>query len=193
MKNISVVLVIIIMMIFAARYSYQIYKKEIIPTLSTWFIFLLGTGLSLITYAIAEKSDFRSGILNTADVAVVIVILVSIIIWGDKTTRLKRFEKWYLGGIGIVIVYGFVSGDAWSSNVFTQLIIGIGYIPTIQNLVKIKRNVESYVGWGCGAIAGFIALSPAIMDGNSLAILYSTRTIILTLSIISLMIYYKLR
>jgi len=52
------------MMLFAARYAYQIYKREINPTLSTWIIFILGTGLSLITYAIAEKHDFRSGILK---------------------------------------------------------------------------------------------------------------------------------
>ena len=193
MKDICIVLVVIVMMMFAIRYSYQIYKRKINPTPSTWLIFLLGTGLSLTTYTIAEKSDFRSGILNTTDVAVVLIILLSIIIWGNKATFFKRFEKWYLSGIVIIIIYGFTFGDAWGSNVFTQVLISIGYIPTIHNLISVKRNVESITTWGCNTLAGFIALYPAMIDGNSLAALYSIRTIILTLGIIGIMFYYKLR
>ena len=182
-----------VMMVFAVRYAYQIWKREISPTLSTWIIFLLGTGLSLTTYAIAEKHDFRSGILNTMDVIAVMVVLFATIAWGNRGMRFKPFEKWYFGGVGAIIAYGLFSGDAWGSNIFTQVLICIGYIPTIQNLLVVKRNVESFTGWSCGIIAGLIALYPAIVDGNSLAILYSVRTVVLVSSIIAIMTYYELR
>lgn len=193
MKEISVWLVALVMMTFAVRYAYQIWKREISPTLSTWIIFLLGTGLSLITYAIAEKHDFRSGILNTMDVVAVIIVFFATIIWGNRDMRFKPFEKWYLVGISAIVAYGLLSGDAWGSNIFTQVLISIGYIPTIQNLLTEKRNTESFTGWSCGIIAGFIALYPAIVEGNSLAVLYATRTIVLVSSIIAVMSYYELR
>jgi len=189
-KDLSVWLVALVMMMFAVRYSYQIWKREISPTLSTWIIFLLGTGLSFTTYAIAEKHDFRSGILNTMDVIAVMVVLFGIIVWGNRKVRFKPFEKWYLLGISAIVVYGLLSGDAWGSNIFTQVLISLGYIPTIQNLLTEKRNTESFTGWGCNIIAGIIALYPAIVDGNSLAILYALRTIVLISNLIAIMIYY---
>ena len=193
MKEISVWLVALVMTMFAVRYTYQIWKREISPTLSTWIIFLLGTGLSLTTYAIAEKHDFRSGVLNTMDVVVVMIVLLATIAWGNRDVRFKPFEKWYLGSIGAIVAYGFLSGDAWGSNVFTQVLISIGYVPTMQNLFMEKRNVESFTGWGCGIVAGLIALYPSIVDGNSLAVLYALRTIVLVSSIIAVMTYYELR
>jgi hypothetical protein len=191
-KEISVWLVALVMMTFAVRYTYQIWKREISPTLSTWIIFLFGTGLSLTTYAIAEKHDFRSGILNTMDVVAVMIVFLATLTWGNRDVRFKPFEKWYLGGIGVIVAYGLFSGDAWGSNIFTQVLISTGYVPTIQNLLTEKRNVESFTGWSCGIVAGLIALYPAMVDGNSLAVLYALRTIVFVSSIIAVMTYYEL-
>jgi len=193
MKDFSVWLVTFVMVTFAVRYAYQVWRQDISPTLSTWIIFLLGIGLSLATYAIAEERDFRSGILNTMDFVAVMIVLLSTIVWGNRKVRFKPFEKWYLGGISIIIAYGLFSGDAWGSNIFTQILISIGYIPTIQNLLTEKRNVESFTGWGCAAIAGIIAIYPAIVDGNLLAVLYAFRTIVFVSIIIVVMTYYELR
>jgi CDP-diglyceride synthetase len=193
LKDLSVWLIALVTIAFAVRYTYQIRKGEISPTLSTWIIFLLGTGLSLTTYAIAERRDFASGILNTMDVVAVTVILIATIIWGQRAVRFKPFEKWYLVGIAAIVTYGLLSGDAWASNVFTQVLISVGYIPTIQNLLTEKRNVESFTGWGCAVVAGLIALYPAIVDGNSLAILYALRTVVFVSGIMSVMVYYELR
>jgi hypothetical protein len=95
-KDLSVWLVALVTMAFAARYTWQVWRREISPTFSTWIIFLLGTGFSLATYAIAEHRDFASGILNTMDVVAVAVILVATVVWGQRTVRFKPFEKWYL-------------------------------------------------------------------------------------------------
>jgi len=182
------------MMSFAARYAYQIRKRDgISPALSTWIIFLLGTTLSLVTYAIAEKHDFRSGILNTVDVAATATVLLAIIVWGERNIRFKPFEKWYLGGSGAIVAYGLISGDALGSNLFTQLLIEVGYIPTVQKLLTEKRNTESFTAWGLIILAGLFALYPAIADGNSLAVLYTLRSIISVSGVIAIMAYYELR
>lgn len=193
LKEICVWLVGLVMMLFAFRYAYQIRKRDIFPTISTWIIILLGTGLSLATYAVAEKHDFRSGVLNTFDVFGASFVLIAIIVWGKRAVRFKPFEKWYLIGIGAIIAYGFLSGDVWRSNIFTQVLITIGYIPTIQTLLTEKKNTESFTGWGCGVLAGLLALYPAITGGNTLALLYVVRSTLLASCIIAIMVYLELR
>lgn len=175
----------------AARYGYQVWKKEISPTLSTWLIFLVGTSLSLVTYAIAEKRDFLSGILNTMDVAVVAGVVVAILLWGDRRVRFKRFDKWYLVGVGVIVLYGALSGDAWTSNLFTQILITTGYGPTVWTLVTEKRNTESFSVWGLVGLAGFFALYPAMHEGNLLAVTYSLRTIGCVALLIAIMWHYE--
>lgn len=193
MKDFYVLLVVSVVTGFALRYVYQIRKHEITPALSTWIIFLVGMGLSLITYAIAEKHDFRSGIFNTMDVVAVIVVLVSLLIWGDRKVRFKPFEKWYLIGAGLIIAYGIVSGNAWRSNVFTQVLMSFAYLPTFQKLITSKRNTESFTGWGCVLLAGFFALYPALVGGNTLAVIYATRNILFVAILLVVMTYFELK
>jgi hypothetical protein len=186
-------LVALLAITFNARYIYQIWKRDISPTLSTWIIFLLGTGLSLGTYAIAKEHDFQSGILNSMDVIVVTSVLLAIILWGKRVVRFESFEKWYLCGVGAIVVYGFISGDAWNSNVLAQILITVGYIPTIQKLVKNKRNTESFTGWGGSLLVSLVALYPAATNGNALSVLYALRAIVLIIVMLSFMTYYELR
>ena len=193
MKDLCVWLTTLAMAAQATWYAYQVWKRHISPTLSTWVIFLLGTGLSLTTYAVAENHDFRSGILNTVDTMSVLVILLAIIAWGKRDVHFKSFEKWYLGGVGAIVLYGLVTGNAWSSNLFTQVLIGIGYFPTIQNLVTEKKNTESFTTWSFGLAAGVFALYPAAVDGNALAVIYSLRSVVCVLVLMGIMAYYELR
>ncbi|MCX6722268.1 MAG: hypothetical protein NTY04_03735, partial [Candidatus Staskawiczbacteria bacterium] len=68
MKNICVFAVCFLMTVFGSCYAYQIKKGKAVATTSTWLIFLVGCGLSFISYVIAENRDLRSGIMNTGDV-----------------------------------------------------------------------------------------------------------------------------
>lgn len=216
MKDLCIVLVVIAMMAFSLRYAYQVRKRTINPTLSTWIIYFLGTGLSLTTYAIAENHDFRSGILNAMDFVAVTIDLIAILLWGNRQkifvknlviktrgqsisvwgsrlARLRPFEKWYLAGAGAIIVYGLISGDAFKSNLFAQVLVSFGCFPTIQTLYKFKRNTESFSAWGCGLLAGIFGLYPAFMDGNGLAAFYAVRTVFLVSLILIIMAYYERR
>ncbi|OGH75760.1 MAG: hypothetical protein A3A89_04860 [Candidatus Magasanikbacteria bacterium RIFCSPLOWO2_01_FULL_33_34] len=189
MRDLFVWLVVITMTTFIITYVYKIYKHKITPTLSTWIIFFLGTTLSFITYLIAEKHDLSSGILNTIDIANVIIVITAIIIFGKHTIHFNSFEKWYLGGVGFIIFYGFVSGNAWSSNIFTQILLCIGYAPTFHILLKNKINTESFTAWGINLVVSILALYPAIVEGNLLASLYAIRATILISTLIIIMIY----
>ena len=191
MKDISTCLVAVFAVVIAIRYAYLIKARKIELTVSTWIIFLVGTLLSATTYTIAEKHDFKSGILNVVDVGEIVVVLVSLCLWGKHGIRLKRFEKWYLAGAAIIVGYGFVSGDAWSSNILTQILITIGYVPTVHKLCAQKVNSESWFGWGGSFASSAVAIYPAVVDGNALAVIYAARAAVLTVMILSIMGYYE--
>lgn len=174
-----------------SRYIWQIYHKEIQPTLSSWIIFFSGTSLSLVTYAIAQDKDFKSGILNLVDCIGVALIMISVLLWSRAERHFRPFEKWYLAGIGLIVIYGLATGDAWSSNLFTWGLIATGYFPTIQTLVTEKRNTESFTAWGGEWITVTIGLYPASDGGNTLAILYASRGVVLIGPMLILMSYYE--
>ena len=141
---------------------------------------------------LAEDRDVASGILNTMDVLEVGSILVAVLIFGHaRGVRFSRFEKWYLAGIALIVAYGVTSGDAWGSNLFVQVLIALGYVPTVHKIISLKRNTESFMAWSFSFLAGIFALVPAIVDGNVLAIVYAGRTVVMVGMFLSLMAYFQ--
>lgn len=193
MKDIFVWLTVLFMTIAVGRYVWQVYFQQISPTLSSWVIFVLGTSLCLITYAIAQEKDLESGILNAVDCIGVSFILIAVILWSKGERRFEAFEKWYLSGIGAIIAYGLITGDAWNSNRFAQALIVIGYFPTIHKLITEKKNKESFSGWGSEFVSATFGLYPAIVGGKELAVLYAIRGIVMIGSLLLLMLYYEVR
>ncbi|MCR4328112.1 MAG: hypothetical protein NUV53_01190 [Patescibacteria group bacterium] len=194
MKDVCVWLVGLVAVAFAWRYVHQVKEGKASPALSTWLIFLVGVVISFITYAIAEKRDFRSGILNTIDLASISFIVVGIIICGKRgVLRFKPFEKWHLVGSGLLVGYGIYTGNAWNSNILAQVLLGVAYFPTWQNLFTEKRNTESWSGWMLNLLACALALYPAMVNGNTLAIVYATRAVTLIVCTMFLMAYYEFK
>ncbi len=193
MENICACIIVIMTSLFAVFYAYQIRKHKIDPTLSTWIIFMSGVGISLITYTIAENKDFKSGILNKVDAAFVLVVISAIFAWGKRELRLKPFEKWYLLGVLVIIVYGILSKSAWNSNVLSQVLLSVGYIPTIHHLIQQKKNRESFLGWGCSMIAAIAALYLARVAGKPLETLYASRALFFAALLLCLMFYYEIK
>ncbi|MBI2623723.1 MAG: hypothetical protein HYW65_04115 [Candidatus Liptonbacteria bacterium] len=193
MKDVCAWLVGFVALAFAARYVHQVKQGKVAPALSTWLIFLVGVVLSFITYAVAEKRDFRSGVLNTVDLVSISFIVAGILMWGERNVRFKPFEKWHLAASGVLVLYGVCTGDAWNSNLLAQVLIGIAYFPTWQNLVTRKRNTESWSGWALNLTASALALYPAFADGNKLAAIYACRAVTLIICTMFLMAYYDIR
>lgn len=194
MKNVAAWLVALIVVLFTARYAYQVYRKEIGPALSTWLIVLTGVLLSFATYVAAEDKDIKSGILNTVDLVAALTIASSVMLWGNVSgIRFKPFEKKYLIGAGAIVVFWIISKNAFISNLLVQILLIIGYIPTIQNLITEKRNTESFSAWLAMLAAGVIALYPAIVGGNTLAIIYTSRSTFVVSVILTFMTFYHVR
>ncbi|KKS82723.1 MAG: hypothetical protein UV58_C0006G0022 [Candidatus Wolfebacteria bacterium GW2011_GWC1_43_10] len=191
MKDLCIVLVVLLALSFSFSYAWKVRKGQIAPTLSMWIIFFASTTLSIITYAISENKDFRSGILNLVDVLQTGLAFGAVLIWRERKIILTSFEKKYLAGFGAIVIYGVVSGDAFSSNLFAQILISSGYFPTIRKMVEERRNTESFVPWRFAIAAGTVGLYPAVVDGNLLAAVYAVRTIVLVSGMMVLMAYYE--
>lgn len=190
-KDICVWLVVLSETFFGACYIFQIWRKKAVPTISTWIIFFVGCGLSFLTYAIAENRDIKSGIFNTADLFYVLIILFAIILWGKHEVRFRPFEKWYLLGAVGIVVYGLITGNAWNSNVLTQVLMSFAYCPMWHKMIARKKNTESFLGWI--PVPALAALYPATHEGNVLSIIYAYRALLLCTITIIIMAYYQLK
>ena len=193
MKELAAGMVIFILMISTARYSYQIYRKQINPTLSSWIIFLIGTGLSLITYMVAENQDMKSGVLNATSIINISITILVILKWGNRRVIFKPFEKWYLAAAVVIVIYWALTSDTWTSNLIIQGLITVGYIPIVQKFITEKKNTESFTAWGLFMLASIIALYPAIDNGNDLAVIYAIRTIVTVTLMLALMVIIEIR
>lgn len=183
----------LIELIFTVTYIRLIRQGKKSPTLSTWVIFLAGSGLSLITYCLAGSRDLGSAILNTLDVFTVSAVVVAITLWGKEQKGFRPFEKWYIAGIALVIAYGLVTGDAWHSNLFMQLLMSLGYLPLLHTLITEKRNTEPFLPWILTLAAGVASIYPALAGGKKLAALYSIRASVLVAATLTVMAYYHFR
>lgn len=184
----------IILLIASAINCYKIIRKEVNPALSTWLIILAASLLSFISYLKAENNAFLSGLLNFGDVLSTALISTTIIFFSSTQIKLKEFEKYYLIGLVVVVVFWTLSSNPFLSNLLIQLLLAMGYIPTIHHLIKRKENTESFLVWGLILFASLISLHPALIayleKGIVLSLVYSLRAIVLLIFTISPMAYY---
>lgn len=193
MKNACIWLTGLLELASLTRYAYLLRQKRISPTPAMWVMFTTGVVLSLLTYAFAEQHDFRSGILNTIDVAGCGATLILVLIWGARGERFDKFERRYLGAAGLVVLYWIISKDPLTSNICTQLLIGAGYIPAIRKMRRVKKNTEPFFSWIIMLLAALAALYPSLADGNALAAAYVCRTIITVSLMLIIMTIYHFR
>lgn len=193
MKDLCVWVICICTVIFGSCYIRQIRNGKAKTTTSTWIILLVGCALSFVTYLIAENKDLKSGIMNTVDMVYVTVILYVVYLQTGRKIQLESFEKNYLAGAGMIVVYGVVTGDAWKSNVLTQILMSFAYLPMYHKLFLKKEKTDSYFAWLPPAFTAAISLYPSIHDGNALATIYSARALFFCSLTSLLMFYYQLR
>ena len=189
----SSIAVAVLALVQACAYALAVKRKRGSPALSTWITWFVGTSMSVITYLLAKQGGFLSGIRILTDPFVVLIVLTSVLLWGDKTLRFRRFEKWYLLAYGAVALYGLISGDAFQSNLYSQGLIALGYIPTYHKLIKEKRNTEPYTAWILNSIPVLISFLPAIAGHDPLALVYASRSCLQTFLMLALMLYYDRR
>ena len=195
LNSIAALLTLAIIITAALTNASKIIRHQVEATLSSWLIFLAGTTTSFLSYLASSHKNFTGGVLNGADVLGDLIVVFSIIFFAKTGWRLKSFEKYYLIGLILIVVFWFFTADAFHSNLLIQILLAFGYLPTVHNLIKFKRNTESFAVWGLILVASIIGTYPAFYSwkatGNILAIVYSVRSVVLIAVLMLLMYIYR--
>jgi hypothetical protein len=188
MKGYIAIAVAVILIAASLPYAYHIWRRHVVPTLSTWIIVVVATNLNVASYLAATHADVLSGTLGLADaLACWFILIVTVLSTGFKL-RWQTFEKYYLIAAGIIVGFWMISRSAFITNLLMQLLITVGCASTIQSLLYADENRESFVFWGLVLVAVTLSLYPAAVDGNPLALIYSIRSLVVVCVILSLML-----
>jgi len=180
--------VAVILIAASLPYVYQISRRQVLPTLSTWLILVVATSLNVASYLVATRVDILSGALGLADAFVCWCILIVTVLATGFTLQWQTFEKYYLTASGVIVLFWMLSRSAFVTNLLMQMLITVGCSATIQNLLYANENHESFLFWGLVLVAATLSLYPAAVDGNLLALIYSIRSIVVVCVILSLMV-----
>lgn len=177
--------VIVIIFSIMIRYIWLLVKKEIKPALAMWLSFSVAIIMSLITYISEGGYSFLDNILNAADLVYVVTISLAIIIFGDKSSKLTRFDIGCLTAVVIIVAFWVFTHNDKVTNLLMQAILVIAYFPVVKRLIETKKNTEPFSVWIGMLLAPFIAL---ISSKGTLATIYSVRAIICVSLLLLLML-----
>jgi hypothetical protein len=186
MKTFSIISVSLITILLMVRYIWQLVKKEIKPALAMWVMFSVAVIMSLVTYLSDSNFGFLDNIINTVDVIYVVSISVAIAIWGDKSTKITRFDIGCLSVVGLIVVFWLLTQNHLVTNVLIQCILVIAYFPVVKRLLETKANHEPFLIWIGMLIAPVFSL---LSSKGFLATIYSVRAIICVGTLLILMFW----
>ncbi len=187
MAVISLYLVSIINMLTAIRFVYLIRKHRIQPALAMWLFFLLAIATSFITYLRDGGTGAAGNILNATDLFLATSVVVSILLYGDKSSGFNKFDLACLGLVIIIMIFWLATGAHFMTNILIQAILVIAYFPVVERMVRLKRNTETFTGWTGMLLAATISLFS--VEG-ALAYIYSIRAIVCISLLMGLMLYF---
>jgi len=188
MKTFSIVSVSLITIVLATRYIWQLIKKEIQPALAMWVMFSIAVAMSLITYLKEGNFGFTDNILNSVDVIYVVTISVAIAIFGEKSSKITRFDWGCLIVVALIVVFWLFTQNHLVTNFMIQTILVIAYFPVVKRLFETRINTEPFLIWAGMLIAPFLSL---LSSKGMLATVYSVRAIICVGSLMLLMFRIK--
>lgn len=189
MKLFSIFSVILIIIFLTIRYTWLVVKKKVKPALAMWVMFSVAVGMSLITYLAEGNYGFFDNVLNTVDLIYVLTVSVAILIFGDKSSKISRFDLGCLAAVLLIVVFWIFTQNHLVTNFFVQTILVIAYFPVIQRMLKTRENSESFIIWGGMLIAPVFSL---LSSKGILATVYSVRAIICVGSLMLLMLWVEI-
>jgi hypothetical protein len=190
MQQISLYFVALINLLTALRFIYLIKRGRIQPALAMWVFFLLAIATSLVTYIKHGNMDWQGSILNATDLFLASSVVIAILLYGDKSSRFSKFDLLCLGLVALIMIFWFLSGAHFITNMLIQAILVIAYFPVIDRMLKTKKNTESFTGWIGMLLAAIFSLFS--IEGT-LAWIYSLRAIISITLLMGLMLYFQRR
>lgn len=176
------------MILLTVSYIRQLVKKKIKPALAMWIMFSTAVGMSLITYMSADNFGFLDNILNTVDVVYVVTISVAIAIFGDKSSKITRFDKGCLFVVMMIVIFWIFTQNHVVTNILIQLILVIAYFPVVKRLLETHENTEPFLIWIGMLIAPVLSL---LSSKGMLATVYSVRAIICVGLLLLLMLWIE--
>ena len=189
----TAILTFILLVIEAGYYIYQTYKRTIQPTIATWFIFSVATFISASSYMVATDKKWLEGVLILSDALFTFLILVSVFFFTRNQMKLNRFQIFYFFSTCGIVILWILTQSAFYANLLVQMLIAVGYIPTIESLLRARQNPESFLAWSLTFAAGGVSLFPAYQAGNKLSILYSIRSMFMVGIVLVLILRLKRR
>lgn len=169
-------------------YIWQLVKKKIKPALAMWIMFSTAVGMSLVTYLSEGNYGFLDNILNTVDLIYVITISVAIVIFGDKSSKITRFDKGCLLVVLLIVIFWIFTQKHLVTNILIQCILVIAYFPVVKRLMETRKNSESFLIWIGMLIAPVLSL---LSSKGLLATVYSVRAIICVGLLLLLMLWIE--
>jgi hypothetical protein len=187
-KAFSIYSVTLITVLLAVRYIWQLVRKEIQPALAMWIMFSIAVAMSLITYLKEGNYGFSDNILNSVDVIYVITISVAIAIFGEKSSKITRFDLGCLIVVGLIVVFWLFTQNHLITNFMIQTILVIAYFPVVKRLFETRVNSEPFLIWVGMLIAPVLSL---LSSKGMLATVYSVRAIICVGLLLILMLWIE--
>jgi hypothetical protein len=184
------IIVSAINIIILSRYIYLLYHKKISPSLAMWTFFSLAVGISLFTYFAESNYSISDNMLNFTDLILVVSVSVSILIWGDRSTRFNRFDVGCLVAVIGIIAFWAISNNHVITNYSVQSIMVISYFPVIGRMVNQKKNTEAFSAWIMMLVAAGISL---FASKGWLASVYAVRAILCTGTLLLLMLRIEIK
>lgn len=174
-------------------YIRGIINGSIVPTKSTWMIFSVVASLGAASL-MANKFDLVGGFYPVFDCFLVVAImLVSMIFGKGKKLHFEQFEKWYMVGAMACVLFWVATKDPFKTNLLIQILVLVGYAPTVHNIVANKRSCESKTTWALMAASVAVSVYPAAVQHNTLAVIYGIRGAVMCTAILFLTIKYPMK
>ncbi|KAF0237595.1 MAG: hypothetical protein FD181_1833 [Prolixibacteraceae bacterium] len=175
MKTFSIISVCLITVLLTVRYIWLLVKKEIKPALAMWVMFSTAVGMSLVTYLSSGNFSFFDNILNSVDLIYVVTISAAIAVFGDKTSKITRFDLGCLIVVLLIVIFWIFTQNHIVTNFLVQTILVIAYFPVVKRLFETRQNTEPFIIWIGMLIAPFLSL---LSSQGILAKVYAVRAII---------------
>jgi hypothetical protein len=187
-RDFSIYSVTLITILLAVRYIWQLVKKEIRPALAMWIMFSVAVAMSLVTYLKEGNYGFTDNILNSVDVIYVVTVSVAIAIFGEKSSKITRFDLGCLIVVGLIIIFWIFTQNHLITNFMIQTILVIAYFPVVKRLLETRKNTEPFLIWTGMLIAPVLSL---LSSKGLLATVYSVRAIICVGLLLLLMLWIE--
>ncbi|OGD68812.1 hypothetical protein A2996_03040 [Candidatus Campbellbacteria bacterium RIFCSPLOWO2_01_FULL_34_15] len=166
------------------------------PSITAWATILLAVILALATFIANGKSIFDpDGALFVLNVLGTVSIFTVLLLNKKRNFTVSSKDKKILTIVPFIVVYWFITGDAFVSNLCLQAILTVGFILLINKMIEIQKKIDTYSFWICAFVANALSfpLVYSAQEVNTLSLINSWRAGISVTAILVTMVVMDLK